>query len=317
MLLIPLKRTFFANVFYIYLQAFYNWLSYGHVSQYIVLNVTRENLVQDSLRELQRYSQSDLKKPLKIKFQGEEAEDAGGVRKEFFMLLLKDLIDPKYGMFKEFEDSRAMWFADVTFETENMYFLIGVLCGMAIYNFTIINLPFPLALYKKLLMKPVDLSDLREMSPTEANSMQALLDYEGDDFKEVFDLSFEISRDIYGESETKPLKPNGSSISVTLENRCVLQMDSWTRSYTYTAYAFRREFVDLYVDFIFNKSVELHYRAFHEGFMKVCSGRVLQIFQPEELMAVVVGNEEYDWQALEDNCDYKEGYTSGDETVGR
>lgn len=281
------------------------------------MNVTRENLVQDSLRELQRYSQSDLKKPLKIKFQGEEAEDAGGVRKEFFMLLLKDLIDPKYGMFKEFEDSRAMWFADVTFETENMYFLIGVLCGMAIYNFTIINLPFPLALYKKLLMKPVDLSDLREMSPTEANSMQALLDYEGDDFKEVFDLSFEISRDIYGESETKPLKPNGSSISVTLENRCVLQMDSWTRSYTYTAYAFRREFVDLYVDFIFNKSVELHYRAFHEGFMKVCSGRVLQIFQPEELMAVVVGNEEYDWQALEDNCDYKEGYTSGDETVGR
>lgn len=299
------------------MQAFYNWLSYGHVSQYIVLNVTRENLVQDSLRELQRYSQSDLKKPLKIKFQGEEAEDAGGVRKEFFMLLLKDLIDPKYGMFKEFEDSRAMWFADVTFETENMYFLIGVLCGMAIYNFTIINLPFPLALYKKLLMKPVDLSDLREMSPTEANSMQALLDYEGDDFKEVFDLSFEISRDIYGESETKPLKPNGSSISVTLENRCVLQMDSWTRSYTYTAYAFRREFVDLYVDFIFNKSVELHYRAFHEGFMKVCSGRVLQIFQPEELMAVVVGNEEYDWQALEDNCDYKEGYTSGDETVGK
>lgn len=269
------------------------------------------------MRELQRYSQSDLKKPLKIKFQGEEAEDAGGVRKEFFMLLLKDLIDPKYGMFKEFEDSRAMWFADVTFETENMYFLIGVLCGMAIYNFTIINLPFPLALYKKLLMKPVDLSDLREMSPTEANSMQALLDYEGDDFKEVFDLSFEISRDIYGESETKPLKPNGSSISVTVENRCVLQMGSWTRSYTYTAYAFRREFVDLYVDFIFNKSVELHYRAFHEGFMKVCSGRVLQIFQPEELMAVVVGNEEYDWQALEDNCDYKEGYTSGDETVGR
>lgn len=204
------------------MQAFYNWLSYGHVSQYIVLNVTRENLVQDSLRELQRYSQSDLKKPLKIKFHGEEAEDAGGVRKEFFMLLLKDLIDPKYGMFKEFEDSRVMWFADVTFETENMYFLIGVLCGMAIYNFTIINLPFPLALYKKLLSKPVDLSDLREMSPTEANSMQALLDYEGDDFKEVFDLTFEISRDIYGESETKPLKPNGSNIAVTLENRCVL-----------------------------------------------------------------------------------------------
>ncbi|KAH8302427.1 hypothetical protein KR044_006384, partial [Drosophila immigrans] len=267
----------------------------GPYAQYIVLNVTRENIVQDSLRELQRYTQSDLKKPLRIKFHGEEAEDAGGVRKEFFMLLLKDLIDPKYGMFKEFDDSRIMWFANVSFETENMYFLIGVLCGLAIYNFIIINLPFPLALYKKLLEKPVDLSDLREMSPSEANSMQALLDYKGDDFNDTFDLTFEITRDIFGEAETKPLKPNGDKIAVTLENR--------------------QEFVDLYVDFIFNKSVEVHYRAFHKGFMKVCSGDVMKLFQPEELMAVVTGNEQYDWQALEDNCDYKDTYTSADETV--
>ncbi|KAH8327387.1 hypothetical protein KR074_004920 [Drosophila pseudoananassae] len=276
--------------------AFYNLLNYGlPVSHFIVLNVTRENLVQDSLRELQRYSQTDLKKPLKIKFHGEEAEDAGGVRKEFFMLLLKDLLDPKYGMFKEYEESRLLWFADLSFETENMYFLIGVLCGLAIYNFTIINLPFPLALFKKLLGKPVDLSDLRQLSPPEANSMQSLLDYEGDDFKEVFDLTFEISRDVFGESEMKCLKPNGNEIPVTLENR--------------------EEFVNLYVDFVLSKSVEMHYNAFHKGFMKVCSGRVIHIFQPEELMAVVVGNEDYDWQVLQDNCEYREGYTSGDDTI--
>lgn len=276
--------------------AFYNLLNYGlPVSHFIVLNVTRENLVQDSLRELQRYSQTDLKKPLKIKFHGEEAEDAGGVRKEFFMLLLKDLLDPKYGMFKEYEDSRLIWFADLSFETENMYFLIGVLCGLAIYNFTIINLPFPLALFKKLLAKPVDLSDLRQLSPAEANSMQSILDYEGEDFKDIFDLTFEISRDVFGESETKCLKPNGNEIAVTLENR--------------------EEFVNLYVDFVFNKSVDVHYNAFHKGFMKVCSGRVIHIFQPEELMAVVVGNEDYDWQALQDNCEYREGYTSGDDTI--
>ena len=32
-------------------------------------------------------------------------------------------------------------------------------------------------------------------------------------------------------------------------------------------------------------------------------------------MAVVVGNEEYDWQQLEMNCEYKNGYGSGDQTV--
>ena len=31
--------------------------------------------------------------------------------------------------------------------------LIGVLCGMVIYNAVIVNLPFPTALYKKLLKR--------------------------------------------------------------------------------------------------------------------------------------------------------------------
>lgn len=36
------------------------------VSQFIVLNVSRENLVQDTLREIMQYNESDLKKPLKV-----------------------------------------------------------------------------------------------------------------------------------------------------------------------------------------------------------------------------------------------------------
>jgi len=46
-----------------------------------------------------------------------------------------------------------------------MYQLIGLLCGLAIYNTTIIDLPFPLGLYKKLLNKPCNLDDMREIDP--------------------------------------------------------------------------------------------------------------------------------------------------------
>jgi E3 ubiquitin-protein ligase HERC4 len=102
---------------------------------------------------------------LKVKFHGEEAEDAGGVKKEFFMLLLKEILDPKYGMFKEFEQTRTIWFSEDSFEDEVMYLLIGLLCGLAIYNFIIIELPFPLALYKKLLNESVGLVDIKSMSP--------------------------------------------------------------------------------------------------------------------------------------------------------
>lgn len=62
-----------------------------------------------------------------MKFFGEEAEDAGGVTKEFFMLLLREILDPKYGMFKEYEETRAIWFSEHTFEDEVYYFLIGKL----------------------------------------------------------------------------------------------------------------------------------------------------------------------------------------------
>lgn len=141
------------------------------------------------------------------------------MRKEFFMLLLKDVLDAKYGMFKYYEDSRVIWFAEDSFETQEVYKLVGILCGLAIYNFTIINLSFPLALYKKLLNEKPVLSDLKEMSPILAQSMQSILDYEGDDMAEVFSLSFDVSRTYFGEDKIIELKPNGSSIPVTQENK--------------------------------------------------------------------------------------------------
>jgi E3 ubiquitin-protein ligase HERC4 len=141
------------------------------------------------------------------------------VKKEFFMLLLRDILDPKYGMFKSYDDSRSIWFSESSFEGEEMYTLIGILCGLAIYNFTIINLPFPMALYKKLLKEDVDISDLRDLSPTLANSMQSILDYSDPDFEEVFDLTFEITLESFGETTNVPLKPNGETTRLTLDNK--------------------------------------------------------------------------------------------------
>lgn len=88
-----------------------------------------------------------------------------------------------------------------------MFGLIGMLFGLAIYNNTIIDINFPLALYKRLLKKytryiyalilsicyrDVTLEDLFELKPQVAKSLSALLDYEEDDFEDVFGLNFEV-----------------------------------------------------------------------------------------------------------------------------
>ncbi|XP_042617712.1 probable E3 ubiquitin-protein ligase HERC3 [Cyprinus carpio] len=79
---------------------------------FLVLHVRRNLLVSDALRELTVYNDVDLKKPLKVIFDGEEAVDAGGVTKEFFLLLFKELMDPIYGMFTQYSESNLLWFSD-------------------------------------------------------------------------------------------------------------------------------------------------------------------------------------------------------------
>ena len=55
-------------------------------------------LVQDALNEIARQRSKDLFKPLRVHFIGEDGIDAGGVKKEFFQLLMTELLSPDYGM---------------------------------------------------------------------------------------------------------------------------------------------------------------------------------------------------------------------------
>uniref|UniRef100_A0A452II49 HECT-type E3 ubiquitin transferase n=1 Tax=Gopherus agassizii TaxID=38772 RepID=A0A452II49_9SAUR len=264
-------------------------------SPFLVLHVRRSNLVGDALRELSIHSDIDLKKPLKVIFDGEEAVDAGGVTKEFFLLLLKELLNPIYGMFTYYPESNLLWFSDTCFVEHNWFHLIGIVCGLAIYNFTVVDLHFPLALYKKLLNVKPCLEDLKELSPTEGRSLQQLLDYPGDDVEETFCLNFTICRESYGVTEQKKLIPEGDKITVQKDNR--------------------QEFVEAYLNYIFSLSVHEWYIAFSTGFLKVCGGKVLELFQPSELRAMIVGNSNYNWEELEECAIYKGDYSATHPTV--
>ncbi|XP_063193685.1 probable E3 ubiquitin-protein ligase HERC4 isoform X1 [Chroicocephalus ridibundus] len=265
------------------------------VNPCLILMVRRDNIVGDAVEVLRKTKNVDYKKPLKVIFVGEEAVDAGGVRKEFFLLIMRELLDPKYGMFRYYEESRLIWFSDKTFEDSDLFHLIGVVCGLAIYNFTIVDLHFPLALYKKLLNKKPSLDDLKELMPDVGRGMQQLLDYPEDDIEEAFCLNFTITVENFGTTETKELVPNGADIPVVKQNR--------------------QDFVDAYVDYIFNKSVDSLFSAFYTGFHKVCGGKVLQLFQPSELQAMVIGNTNYDWKELEKNTEYKGEYWADHPTI--
>lgn len=62
------------------------------------LIVRRESIIQDTLNQISAQNNL-LKNKLKIKFAGEVGVDEGGVKKEFFQILMKELFDPIYAMF--------------------------------------------------------------------------------------------------------------------------------------------------------------------------------------------------------------------------
>ncbi|KAG0243867.1 putative E3 ubiquitin-protein ligase [Actinomortierella wolfii] len=242
----------------------------------LILRVNRNNLIEDSLRQLSMHD-SDLKKSLRIEFVGEDGIDAGGLRKEWFLLLVRQLFDPQYGMFVYDDQSNYCWFNPASFESLDQYYLVGVVIGLSIYNSTILDLPLPLAVYKKLLHSPMTsapltLHDLATFRPDLARGFEQLLLYEGEDVEDVFCLTFVGSYEAYGEVKEVPLIPNGENIPVTHLNKY--------------------EYVERYCNFIINTSIEEQFESFRRGFYLVCGGHALSLFRPEEIESLVRGSAE-------------------------
>ncbi|KAK3829114.1 MAG: hypothetical protein J3Q66DRAFT_324376 [Benniella sp.] len=237
----------------------------------LILRVHRNNLIEESLTQISR-NEMDLDKSLRIEFIGEDGVDAGGLRKEWFLLLVRQLFDPQYGMFVYDDQSSHCWFNPASFESLSQFYLVGVVIGLAIYNSTILDLPLPLAVYKKLLGVPVALEDLAAFRPDLAKGFEQLLNYEGHDVEDVFCLNFVGSYEAYGDVVEKPLVRDGKDVPVTSQNK--------------------REYVERYANFVMNSSIADQFDWFRRGFTSVCGGDALSLFRPEEIEFLVRGSAE-------------------------
>ena len=77
-------------------------MTHKNVNQYLVLKIRRDCLVEDSLKgvsEVVGSGNEEIKKGLRIEFNGEEGIDAGGLRKEWFLLLVRDVFNPEHGTY--------------------------------------------------------------------------------------------------------------------------------------------------------------------------------------------------------------------------
>ncbi|XP_066241171.1 E3 ISG15--protein ligase HERC5 [Saccopteryx leptura] len=255
------------------------------------LTVRRSHLIEDVLSQLNEFENEDLRRELLVSFSEEIGCNFGGVRTEFFHCLFEEMTRPEYGMFMYPKEASYMWFPVRPKFEEKRYFFFGILCGLSLFNCNVANIPFPLALFKKLLDQTPSLEDLKELSPVFGKSLQTLLDEERADFEEVFYIHFNVHWD----KTDVELIPNGGDIIVNQTNKT--------------------DYVSKCVDYIFNISVKGVYEEFQRGFYKVCDKEIITFFHPEELKDVIIGNTDYDWETFEKNARYEQGYFSSHPTI--
>ncbi|KAL7413343.1 hypothetical protein BDY24DRAFT_389757 [Mrakia frigida] len=240
------------------------------VQPHITIRVRRDRLLEDSLNQISS-SIHHLKRALRIEFAGEEGVDAGGLKKEWFLLLVRELLDPRYGMWLTDEDSGLCWFNPASLESAEQYTLIGVVVGLAVYHASVLDIPLPGAAFKRLLNKPVTIDDLAEWQPALARGLKSLLKFEGD-VEATYCRSFVGEYESYGEIISVPLIPGGANIMVTGKNR--------------------EEYVDRLVQFLLVDSVSRQFKAFQRGWLSVCEGNALSLFHAEEIELLVRGSPE-------------------------
>ncbi|XP_034721634.1 probable E3 ubiquitin-protein ligase HERC6 isoform X2 [Etheostoma cragini] len=247
------------------------------------LTLRRAHLVEDTFRQLGAADHCAFKRKLLVQFvDNRKVMDVN--KRDLFLHVFDELLAPESSMFMYNETKTLAWFPPRPKVEERTYFLFGVLCGLALYNHNIVHMPFPLVLFKKLLRVEPSLDDMKEFDPVMAGSWRCMLEDYTPDEVEKMNTTFTVT---WG-GENVELDPTETGKPVTASNK--------------------KEFVDAFVNYAFNKSVEGVFEAFKKGFFKVCEMDVVEFFQPEELQAVTVGQEIYDWEVFKENTVYEGDY---------
>ena len=270
-----------------------------HARPYLELRIRREHIMQDARDQIEQTRQnSDLHKALIVRFQDEEAQDDGGVRKEFFHLLFKGLTDPASGFFSYDPETRLLWFGDGHTGDARSWELIGTYLGLAVQNGCLVDVHLPTVFYSKLLARgdtTFGIEDLAELQPAVHRSLRFILDETDEETIANLGLVFEYDTTVAGEPRAVPLKPNGGDIPVTVHNRA--------------------EYVRLVVQHLLVGSVAAMFDPLRKGFLRVCDGPTLRIFDPTEVELLVCGVPTFQFHELEGIAQYGEGYSKDHPTI--
>ncbi|KAK0629082.1 hypothetical protein B0T17DRAFT_589015 [Bombardia bombarda] len=285
-------------------------------SKYLILDIRRNDVVQDAFDQLWRREERELLRPLKVhlgEVDGEEGFDSGGVQQEFFRLAIAEALNPVFGAFTVDERTRMAWFVPGSLEPAWKFELVGLIVSLAIYNGLTLPLTFPRALYRKILNEPVtELHHIADGWPDLASGLTALLEWDEKDglVEDVFARTYEFSVSVFGQHITREMKPLPSSSSLFVPQ----EDESWPQfskaapppqtnnpgadDAPLVTNANRNAYVSDYIRYLTDVSVRPQYEAFARGFRACLHPKSLSLLSSGLLQSLVEGVQEIDINEL-------------------
>ncbi|KAE8576588.1 hypothetical protein XENTR_v10004253 [Xenopus tropicalis] len=268
-------------------QYFRFWCQQLYMPQHVKITVNRKTLFEDSFQQIMSFNAQDLRRRLWIIIPGEEGLDYGGVAREWFFLLSHEVMNPMYCLFEYAgKDNYCLQINPASYINPDhlRYFrFIGRFIAMALFHGKFIDTGFSLPFYKRILNKPVGLKDLESVDPEFYNSLIWIKD---NNIEECgLEMFFSVDKEILGEVKSHDLKPDGSNIQVTEENK--------------------EEYIRLVAEWRLSRGVEEQTQAFFEGFNEILPQQYLQYFDAKELEVLLCGMQEIDLNDWQRNTIYR------------
>ncbi|KAI4894346.1 hypothetical protein NFI96_032779 [Prochilodus magdalenae] len=283
------------------------------VNENDILLIHRESIFRSSCEVVSKSPNEKLKQGIAVRFHGEEGMGQGVVR-EWFDILSNEIINPDYGLFTQSADEVGSKtchpYCDnlhhieiivcdefcTTFQPNsnssvnpdhlNYFRFAGQILGLALYHHQLVNIYFTRSFYKHILGIPVNYQDVSSIDPEYAKNLQWILDNDISDLG--LELTFSVETDVFGAMEEVPLKPGGTSIQVTQENKA--------------------EYVQLVTELRMTRAIQPQINAFLQGFHTFIPPSLIQLFDEYELELLLSGMPEIDVMDWKRNTEYTSGY---------
>lgn len=250
------------------------------------LNIRRNQVFLDSFKSLYYKTGNEIKYgKLNIRFHGEEGVDAGGVSREWFAAMARQMFNPDYGLFNPVAADRTTFHPNTHSGVNDEHFMffkfIGRIIGKALYENRVLDCHFSRAVYRKILGKSVSLKDMESLDLDYYKSLVWILE---NDITDVTFETFSIDLDKFGVTETIDLIEGGRDIPVTEENK--------------------HEYVRHVVEYRLIKSVQEQLDNFLQGFHEVIPAELISIFNEQELELLISGLPDIDVDDWKNNTEY-------------